>query len=612
MVGLGIRWVRFVRQYGPIARNDNMYDERIQKSARRYGVDAINFAHPYEARLLAAISPTAPKAMSVILTGTAGDGKSRLCGRVWKALGGDDRAWSSDDIYHETSAEIAGKHRVVGIIRDLTALPEQGPYGAFPDKTTLLQAVSKAFLDPDPPIIYVVAANDGQLMDTWRRLGTAGPAAETRALLEQCLIDGREAETIAFFNLSIVPCTEILELALSALLSHPGWKEAYEDGEPDGFFGPDCPIRRNFEILSSAAFQDRLVALFKLMELNELHTPIRRVLLLLSNMLLGHPAATDRLMQPADIRGYIHDRTAFKGDIYQNIFGANLSPARRDGLEIVEFLNRFGIGEETTNRIDNILVFGPIDDNLRAYYHELVEKGLPKDSLERLRSLRNQYLEHPESAQDNDHEFLASLAAQRRKMFFTIPEAQAEELRLWDLTVFRHAGDFLSQVVEPLQRGERVARANVASIVKGLNRVFTGMLVSTDRELLIASGLSGSTTAVSQILQERVSVAPRKGERIEIVWDRLPTLVVHLDDRTRSRLPLNLVRYEFLTRVAEGALPGSFSRECHEDILAFKSSLLAALARSRPPEDTGDLVFRLLTLNAEGEPADEAIEVRYA
>ena len=140
MAGAGTKWVRFVRQYGPIARNDNMYDERIQKSARRYGVEPINFAHPFEDRLLAAISPSAPKAKSVVLTGTAGDGKSRLCGRVWKALGGDDRAWGFDDIFHETTAEIAGRQRTVGIIRDLTALPELGPYGASADKSELLQA----------------------------------------------------------------------------------------------------------------------------------------------------------------------------------------------------------------------------------------------------------------------------------------------------------------------------------------------------------------------------------------------------------------------------------------------------------------------------------------
>jgi hypothetical protein len=37
---------------------------------------------------------------------------------------------------------------------------------------------------------------------------------------------------------------------------------------------------------------------------------------------------------------------------------------------------------------------------------------------------------------------------------------------------------------------------------------------------------------------------------------------------------LNLVRFEFLSRVAtEGALPASFSKECYEDVLAFKSRL---------------------------------------
>ena len=39
---------------------------------------------------------------------------------------------------------------------------------------------------------------------------------------------------------------------------------------------------------------------------------------------------------------------------------------------------------------------------------------------------------------------------------------------------------------------------------------------------------------------------------------------------------LHLTRFEFLTRVAAGALPSSFSRECYEDVLAFKSRVMSA------------------------------------
>src|SRR6516225_3798108 len=85
-----IRWVRFLRQYGPIPRNDNMYDEHIRKSARRAGVSPISFVHPIENELLSLFGEGATRPLSVVLTGTAGDGKSNLCGKMWKSLGGPE------------------------------------------------------------------------------------------------------------------------------------------------------------------------------------------------------------------------------------------------------------------------------------------------------------------------------------------------------------------------------------------------------------------------------------------------------------------------------------------------------------------------------------------
>lgn len=611
--GLGERWVRFLRQYGPISQNENMYDEHIQRAARRLGVRPIDFPHPVETELLGLLKPHTPAATSIVLTGTAGDGKSRLCGKAWLALNGDEASWASDEIYHEAAAEIAGRSRTVGVVRDLTGLPPDGPHGPYPDKRTLLAAISRSFLEEDPDRIFIVAANDGQLMEAWRRLEDDASVAAQRILEARLVGDATESGRVAFFHLSYVPCAELLDLALDAILLHEGWAAAYAEGEADGFFGPDCPIRQNFELISHPSFRTRLRQLFELLDLSELHVPIRRVLLLLANAILGHPRAKERLLSPADIRPRLKQGDAHLGDIHQNLFGANLTQPRRESLEIMEFLNRFGIGEETTNRVDNILLFGAEDDALRPYYDALLVERMPASRLEHLRAVRNSYLERPEVDADGEHPFLNLMAGQRRAMFFAIPPGQVEELDLWSLTVFSHAGQFLDQVATPLRRSERVPRHILARLVNGLNRVFTGMLVSTDRELLLATSLSNSGAGTSQLLEDRVSVAPRRGERVDILpGGRLPTLTVQLDAGVEVSLSLNLVRFEFLMRVAEGALPSSFSRECHEDILAFKSKILAALNQLREPAPSDDLSFRLLTLNAAGEPADEVIEVAYA
>src|SRR5438552_1665256 len=128
------------------------------------------------------------------------------------------------------------------------------------------------------------------------------------------------------------------------------------------------------------------------------------------------------------------------------------------------------------------------------------------------------------------------------------------------------------------------------------------MLVGSDRDLLLATSVSFTTSKVSEVLEDRIPVVPRMHEKVEFVLDgQRPALVVQFAPDIRATLPLNLTRYEFLSRVAEGALPGSFSRECYEDILAFKSRLLGCLAerrRAEGAEDSASVSFRLLPLDA--------------
>jgi hypothetical protein len=76
---------------------------------------------------------------------------------------------------------------------------------------------------------------------------------------------------------------------------------------------------------------------------------------------------------------------------------------------------------------------------------------------------------------------------------------------------------------------------------------------------------------------------------------------------------LTLIRYEFLSRIAmEGALPASFSKECYEDLLAFKSRLIAAHTERQGGEQitTGAAIgLNLLTLTDQGMPNPRFVEI---
>lgn len=608
------KWISFVRQYGPIARNGNMYDEDIRRASKKFGIPPVIFEHPLSHDVLAAITDRKEAHGGVvILTGTAGDGKSHLCYQAWEALGGTLEAWASNEPYFRLSVTINGHAYTLHLIRDLTPFCKNDPDGS---KASLLQELSSALFEPSSNL-FLVAANDGPLVENWRKLGSHGAAPRALALFEARLMndeDPEPTERLHFFNLSTVSSEKVLELCLEALLSHESWQSCYDAAQQNGFFGSKCPIRRNYELLREPLMRSRLISLFQLLDYNELHTPIRRVLLLLANGILGHPSTKDGLMSAADVAKIIADGETHKASLYANLFGANLKPSKRDAQEIFDYLNRFGIGYETTNRIDNILIFGSEDENVSQYFQDMVEADSFYGATDRYRGEQRSYIETPEAQNGDRHAFLDMLVDQRRGLFFKIPDAAAEELKLWRLTVFNSAGDYLKEVAQPLAKGQRVARQTISKLVNGLNRISTGLLTTTDNKLLLATSLSHSGAKLSQLLEDSVAISARNRlEKIDVALsrDNFPHLVVTLPNGKTRSLPLNLTRFEFLMRVSEGALPGNFSRECYEDLLAFKSALLSAAAADRAHEDDDyhELTFRLISLDAAGNAIEEAIEL---
>jgi len=616
-----MKFLRFIRQYGPVARNDNMYDETIRRSAKRNGDEPIKFEHPAEKQILGCFGDDDSQPTSVILTGTAGDGKTHLLREVWQKLGGEIELWSSDNPYLLYPLQLSdGSSKKLHFIRDLSGWAPQQGLQWEDEKLELIERFCESIYKESPEDIFLIAANDGQLVESWRRLPSSELVCRTRDLFEDLLVEDKqsaEGVNLKFFNLSRWSSAELFTHVYEAFTKHDGWTMCYAESSDEGdAFGANCPVRHNYECLKDPLVYSRIRCLVELCDHCDLHLPIRQLLLLLSNAVLGHPDCPDNIMRPKDIPEVIRDKKTSRASIYNNIFGGNLSENRRRAISVFDYFERFQIGYETSNRIDNILIYGDGEKSLNDSFNEFVGNDPFYGADESYYSIRNRYIEGADEDTEASKDFLELLISQRRGLFFKIPDDQSIELKLWDLTVFRYAGEYLHDVLTPLREGKAIRRAIRSRLVMGLNRIFTGMLVNSDRELLLATSGNFSQAKVSRVLRDRLSVEPRHGERITVTLNKsdCAEIEVHLSREIKETWELNLVRFEFLSRVAtEGALPASFSKECYEDVLAFKSRLLAAHQKRQEldgiEEDPEHLGLTLINISKQGVPADRFVEV---
>lgn len=606
---LASRWIRFLRNYGPIPTNDNMYDESIQRALRRHRIEPVVLPAQFLAGLLTNFRSVDP--VSEILTGTAGDGKTYHCREAWLALGGPEAAWSTGQkVQRMPLAE-----RELVVVKDLSELRTE-------ESGELLSQIAADVTEPGAKRVYLIAANHGQLLEKLKAAPSSAAMKRLVIAVEELLVTGENPDRAVRLNLrdlSQAPASEMIGNIIDAVTTHTAWNNC--DACPIKAGGQTCPIRENRRRLQSetdgGTLRKRLTALIELSERNGVHFPVRQLFALVANMFLGHPDAPDGLMTCNDVTKVIEAGSLDRASLYRNAFGENLTPRRAEKTELFRKMNAFGIGGETSNRVDALLVYGADDPALTESYRELILSDPVYGGTPAYTHAQREYLEA--GATKSVGSFLGMLRAQRQRLFFALPLAREAEYDLWDLTVFRYGGLYL-EVADALNQSKALPRRVMPLLVRGLNRVFTGMLIQNQDELVLATSGSHSQSKTSPLLDELVSVPRQGGEEVSLI----PTskggiaLGVRLsrgDDPGVVQLPLTPIRFEFLGRVAEGALPSSFSLECHEDLLAFKAKLLSATDRRRvlnedQPASADELVLRFIELGTDGRAAPRRVTVR--
>jgi hypothetical protein len=567
-------WVRFLRSYGPTPQNLTMFDEYVSGAAGRAGVQPIRLSTPLLEEMIQHLD--SKRGGSILIAGTAGDGKTYHCRALWSHIGGDPTGWAGKGNVKE---QRLADGRLAVFIKDLSEFNGQ-------ESDLPLKRLETSVLGGDDSEVVILAANHGQILDRLRDLGKRqGRVHPLRTPLRESFLQAAPPpDRLAVFDLSRSTSRKTLDEVARAVAEHPQWDNCQRCDLKTG--GKICPIYENRCRLLGDADQGQLTGrlgdLVEIARLNGLHLPVRDLLALVSNMILGYAdakLARENLMTCADVPRIQERGRISAASVYANAFGVNLPKRRAAERPVFKAMATFGIGEETTNAADGLLVYGKDDSRLQADFARLVAVDPVYGATADFLAAQDAYLEGNESArlEDGIVEFIELLRDQRRRLYFSLPDAEPGYSR-WAMTAFRFAGDYLG-VIGSLKAKKPVSDSTRGRIARGLNRVMTGLLLENVDRIFIASS-GGFTQSRVSVLCDRETPTRRQGGvglaiKLHEKTGR-PQLDVSLAPGPGNSVDFDLtpIRYEFLARVAEGALPASFSNECLEDLLAFKAKLL--------------------------------------
>lgn len=584
----GNPFVEFIRTYGPSASCDSLYDEHVQSSLKKYGVDEIELSAPLVAELGELF--TNPEAPNVILTGTAGDGKTYHIRRVFlEYLNGDIKNWPGNHLVVKASL---CDGRELRIIRDLSELPSS-------IKAQEIGEITKCLAGEQDSVVYLIAANDGQLLEMWRTAAESSRESHLISKVHTALatilqkeatgVESQRFLHVRLYNLSRIVNPSLIDEAINKVLTHPMWETGcklcpLEDKENE------CPIKINRRLLlgnmqnDENSFRIRLQEMLEIAYANDQHIPIRQMLTLVVNILLGDSGNFDDPLLTCQTASHYGAEGQYRNtNPYDNAVGENLAEDVRSRYAVFSTLQTFGIGYETTNEFDDLILYRRPEAIANA-----LESTDPVYGDGIFQGVRSSYV-NASRERLNLKAFSKAMVSQRRRLFFHLPSHPSGlDGSYWLLTIFRHGRDYLDfrKAIESGHSQEKRSRIE-RGILKGLNRTLTGFMADETESLWLATSIGKLDNPTGRItVMPEINRTPGMGT-FYLTVTRNPSRN-WLEMKLASLFPLKGLQetatleirpqiLEYLLRVADGSLPSSFSRQCHQEIKHFAMMLRQAL-----------------------------------
>lgn len=560
--------VEFLASYGPQASSNNLYDEFVVNAAQKTGCSPLEIEQPLIKEIVSWLREPSP--VSIILTGTAGDGKTYTARRVMEEVAGSNKKWNSTEKIFRVAHPTLHTHTLC-FIKDLSELKESEKDEVFDDVCSALTGSGNN--------TYIVCVNDGHLLKFFRDRGEQGRELHQR-LTSMLRRDQQVDDTHHFrlINMSRQSHRDLFERIVEAITSHGDWEKC--QGCPIlASVEQPCPIRKNRKILDqkdASSMRARLKDMIRIAAADGEHLSVRQLILLTVNILLGDQKAGKELLTCQKAKNRAANNEYDATNPYSNVFGENLGERQRNQYGAFSVLGDFGVGHETNNFFDHSLLWESSE--------------LPNDDVYGNRIFSAHLKDYRENPSQNAQSFRRAILEQRRRLFFSL-DSDAIDVQddprknPWDLSVFNYGAIYIKLANQAVIE-KPISASIVKHLIRGLNRMMVGEMTTADDRLWLTEP---SGVYLGKAVPLLIAHAGRKVDGTTYI--SFPNIeedgkapILRLTPVQREDLAVDIqlrpTLVECILRISHGALPASFSSEYRRNIERFQLKVAAAIKQA--------------------------------
>ncbi|MGW6611805.1 hypothetical protein ACWF7H_29470, partial [Peribacillus butanolivorans] len=343
----GNSFVYYLNQFNVLSPNHSkIYDEYT------YEANENNFSFTIETKIedhLISIFKNEPH--SVILTGNAGDGKTRLCRSIYNNFSPSElNDWPDDGII-----DLKFDKGIIRFVKDLSELKEE----VIENELSKLQSYIQN--NHQEKIYYLIAANEGKLTKFLSQNSQMNYLKES--VRERLKEYKNNTPQFSIFNLLDVTSSLYVDKVLEEWNKESNWELCNSCTRKK-----TCIIQFNHEKTSKEQVKDRLVEQYRLLDYLGTHITMRELLIHISYVLTGG-------YDCSDIQNARHDEFAKQMDrpFYENFYGHGIEAEAFSEMRALKAFREVDPGNYSISNIDDFIVNGDLSSNKKL---EEIHRGI--------------------------------------------------------------------------------------------------------------------------------------------------------------------------------------------------------------------------------------------